>query len=69
MNRPSMQIGLGIALGIGIGAAVALILGSSQSSAPGITQTRNSKIAEMELDAGDMVITGSKTVQVEVKEQ
>jgi hypothetical protein len=49
-------------------ASVALILGSSQSSAPGITQTRNSKIGEMEIDAGDMVITGSKTVQVEVKE-
>jgi len=49
-------------------ASIALILGSSQSSAPGITQTRNSKIGEMEIDAGDMVITGNKTVQVEVKE-
>uniref|UniRef100_Q02CE0 Peptidase S55 domain-containing protein n=1 Tax=Solibacter usitatus (strain Ellin6076) TaxID=234267 RepID=Q02CE0_SOLUE len=49
-------------------ASVALILGSSQSSSPGITQTRNSKIGEMEIDAGDMVISGSKTVQVEVKE-
>jgi hypothetical protein len=49
-------------------ASVALILGSSQSSAPGITQTRNSKIGEMEVDAGDMVVTGTKTVQVEVKE-
>jgi hypothetical protein len=49
-------------------ASVALILGNSQSSAPGITQTRNSKIGEMEIDVGDMVITGSKTVQVEVKE-
>jgi SpoIVB peptidase S55 len=49
-------------------ASVALILGNSQSSAPGISQTRNSKIAEMEVDAGDMVITGSKTVQIEVKE-
>ena len=29
---------------------------------------RNSKIAEMEIDAGDMVISGVKTVQVEVKE-
>ncbi len=49
-------------------ASVALILGSSQSSSPGITQTRNSKIGEMEVDAGDMVVTGTKTVQVEVKE-
>jgi len=50
-------------------ASVALILGSSQSSTPGLTQTRNSKIGEIEVDIGDMVVTGSKTVQVEVKEQ
>jgi hypothetical protein len=49
-------------------ASVALILGSSQSSSPGITRTLNSKIGEMEVDGGDMVITGTKTVQVEVKE-
>jgi len=49
-------------------ASVALILAGSQSSLAGITQTRNSKVAEMEIDAGDMVITGVKTVQVEIKE-
>ena len=49
-------------------ASVALILSGSQSSLAGITQTRNSKIAEMEIDAGDVVISGVKTVQVEVKE-
>jgi hypothetical protein len=49
-------------------ASVALILGGSQSSHAGVTQSRNAKIAEMELDAGDMVISGSKTVQVEIKE-
>jgi hypothetical protein len=49
-------------------ASVALILSSSQSSLAGITQTRNSKVADMEVDAGDMVISGVKTVQVEVKE-
>jgi hypothetical protein len=49
-------------------ASVSLILASSQSSSAGITQTRNSKIAEMEIDIGDMAVTGSKTVQVEVKE-
>jgi hypothetical protein len=48
--------------------SVALILAGSQSSLAGITQTRNSKIAEMEIDAGDMVISGAKTVQVEIKE-
>jgi SpoIVB peptidase S55 len=49
-------------------ASVALILASSQAGAAGITQSRNSKIAQFEVDAGDMAITGSKTVQVEVKE-
>jgi hypothetical protein len=49
-------------------ASVALIFSGSQSSLAGITQTRNSKLASMEVDAGDAVITGSKTVQVEIKE-
>jgi hypothetical protein len=49
-------------------ASAALILAGSQSSLAGIAQTRNSKIAEMEIDAGAMVVTGSKTVQVEIKE-
>jgi SpoIVB peptidase S55 len=48
--------------------SVGLILAGSQSSLAGIGQTRNSKIAEMEIDAGDMVISGVKTVQVEIKE-
>ena len=42
--------------------------GQSQASLAGITQTRNSKIAEMEIDGGDVVISGVKTVQVEIKE-
>jgi SpoIVB peptidase S55 len=49
-------------------ASVALILGASQFGQAGITQTRNSKVADMEVDAGDAVVTGSKTIQVEVKE-
>ena len=49
-------------------ASVALILAGSQSSSAGITQTRNSKIGEMEIDGGDVVISGVKTIQVEVKE-
>jgi SpoIVB peptidase S55 len=49
-------------------ASVSMILSGSQSSSAGITQTRNSKIADMEIDVGDMAVTGSKTVQVEVKE-
>jgi hypothetical protein len=49
-------------------ASVALILAGSQSTLAGVTQIRNSKIAEMEIDGGDMVISGVKTVQVEIKE-
>ena len=49
-------------------ASVALILSGSQSTVAGVTQIRNSKIGEMELDGGGMVISGVKTIQVEVKE-
>ncbi len=49
-------------------ASVALVLGRAQGAQSGITQTRNAKVGEMELDGGDMVITGVKTVQVEIKE-
>jgi hypothetical protein len=49
-------------------ASVTLIFSESQTSLAGITQTRNSKIAEMEIDAGDVVISGVKTAQVEIKE-
>ena len=49
-------------------ASVALILASSQGGAAGITQSRNSRVAQIEIDAGDMAVTGSKTIQVEVKE-
>jgi hypothetical protein len=49
-------------------ASVSLILSGWQSSLAGVSQTRNSKIAEMEIDAGDVVISGVKTVQVEIKE-
>jgi hypothetical protein len=44
--------------------SLALILGSTQS----LSQNRNSKITELVIDAGLMMVTGSKTVQVEVKE-
>ena len=48
--------------------SVALILAGSPSAFGSITQTRNSKVAELEIGAGDSVINGSKTIQVEVKE-
>jgi hypothetical protein len=48
--------------------SVAMILASSQAALGNITQTRNSKVAELEIGDGDSVISGSKTIQVEVKE-
>lgn len=47
--------------------SAALILGG-QASAGAVQQTRNAKVAELEIAVGDMVISGSKTIQVEVKE-
>jgi hypothetical protein len=44
--------------------SLALVLGSTQS----LAQNRNSKITELVIDAGEVMITGSKTVQIEVKE-
>jgi SpoIVB peptidase S55 len=49
-------------------ASVALVLGNSQANVSGITQVRNSKVAEMEIDAGDMFVSGTKTILAEVKE-
>jgi hypothetical protein len=49
-------------------ASVSLILAGSQPNHAGIAQVRNSKIGEMEIDAGDMFVSGAKTILVEVKE-
>ena len=48
--------------------SIAMILAGSQTAQGSISQTRNSKVAELEIGAGDSVINGSKTIQVEVKE-
>jgi hypothetical protein len=48
--------------------SVALILAGAQTALGSVTQTRNSKLAELEIGAGDCAISGSKTIQVEVKE-
>ena len=45
-------------------ASVSLIMAST----PGITQTRNAQLREYEIDPGEWLVTGSKTVQVEVKQ-
>jgi hypothetical protein len=44
--------------------SLALVLGSTQT----VSQNRNSKVAEIVIDVGDTMVTGSKTVQLEVKE-
>jgi len=44
--------------------SLALVLGGNQT----VSQNKNSKIAEITIDTGDMMVTGSKTVQLEVKE-
>jgi hypothetical protein len=43
--------------------SLALVLGATQN----LTASKNSKIAEFAFDVGDVMVTGSKTVQVEVK--
>jgi hypothetical protein len=48
--------------------SVSLVLDGAAVNLPGISTSRNSKIAEMEIDGGGAVISGVKTVQVEVKE-
>jgi hypothetical protein len=45
-----------------------LALTSAQPGTGILSQTRNAKVAELEIAAGDMVVSGSKTIQVEVKE-
>jgi hypothetical protein len=49
--------------------SVAMILNRAQTQVAGLPNLRGSKLAEIEVSAGDYVVTGSKTVQVEVKEQ
>jgi hypothetical protein len=48
--------------------SLALILARSQGAPGVLSLLRGSGLAEMEIDGGDNVISGSKTVQVEVKE-
>jgi hypothetical protein len=48
--------------------SLGMILARSQSSLSGMPAFANSKVAEFEINAGDVVVSGSKTIQVEVKE-
>jgi hypothetical protein len=49
-------------------ASLAAILGRLQPNAGALASTRGSKIGEIEVPAGEYVVTGSKTIQIEVKE-
>jgi hypothetical protein len=48
--------------------SLSMILSRAQNGYGGLTQAFNSKLAELEIDGGGDVITGSKTIQVEIKE-
>lgn len=48
--------------------SLAAILGRSQPGAAALASTHGTKITEIEVPAGDGVVTGSKTIQIEVKE-
>jgi hypothetical protein len=49
--------------------SVALLLAKSQPLAAALTSVRGAKVAEFELDLGMAISSGTKTTQVEVKEQ
>jgi hypothetical protein len=48
--------------------SVALILAKAQAAQQGTLLARGSKIDELEIDVGDAVIAGTKTIQVDVKD-
>jgi hypothetical protein len=48
--------------------SAAMILARTNASLNPMPALPNSKIAEFEVRAGDMVVTGSKTIQVDIKE-
>jgi hypothetical protein len=48
--------------------SLAMILGRSQASLSSVPAPPNSKLAELEISGGEAVISGAKTIQVEVRE-
>jgi hypothetical protein len=52
----------------GLPASLAIIFGKAQGGAAGSSLSRGAKVAEIAIPAGDNVVTGSKTIQIEVKE-
>jgi hypothetical protein len=49
-------------------ASVAMILGRTQPGGPNALNVRGAEIAEIEVASGGSVVTGSKTIQIEVRE-
>jgi hypothetical protein len=49
-------------------ASAAIIFGKAQTGATNMALTRGTKIAELEIPSGANVVTGGKTIQIEVKE-
>ena len=49
-------------------ASAAIIFGKAQTGAANVALTRGTKIAELEIPSGASVVTGGKTIQIEVKE-
>jgi hypothetical protein len=52
----------------GLPASMAIIAGKTQPGNSNLINARGSKVAEMSIPAGENVVTGSKTIQIEVKE-
>jgi hypothetical protein len=52
----------------GLPPSAALVMARTASATPSLANLRGSKLGEIVLPAGDFVVTGSKVVQVEVKE-
>src|SRR5215472_4720901 len=52
----------------GLPASLAIIFGKAQGGASGSGLTRGAKMVEIVIPAGDNVVTGSKTIQIEVRE-
>jgi len=49
-------------------ASIAMILGRTQSGGPSFSNVRGAELAEIEVASGGNVVTGTKTIQVEVRE-
>ncbi|MBV9396513.1 MAG: hypothetical protein JO062_00940 [Bryobacterales bacterium] len=52
----------------GLPASMAIVLGKTQTGAQNLLAARGAKVAEIEIPAGENVVSGSKTIQIEVKE-